>query len=200
MNYAFRIIPALAVFLTACQHTPPVPPTVLVDARPAEADARAVDTAERVCAVDSLRAERDARVETARDLVYGQLGAPDMQQTTDDRVTVNQPPAGPQSELTERLRVFELDLDAAYRFAATACQAYAMCMHSRDYDDRVCAGVRGSWDAAQERFVAASAELGQLRAHIANEETALHPERTSPRDRHERCDPPLTAVFTTQGC
>lgn len=213
MTLARFAIPALAMALTlgACHSHRQEPPLLVVDPSPAEINARAVDTAERICAVDSLRAARDETIRSARDLVYGRRGAPDMSQERDARVRVALPASGPQSELTERLRVFETDLDAAYRFASTACQAYAMCMHARDYDDRACEGVRGSWDAAQTRFIDASSDLGLLRADMSDA-SYLPPGPPYPlsgdgdhrgrgeRDGERGCDPRLSAVFTSRGC
>ena len=187
----------------------------------ATADAIAIDTALQVCNVDSLRAQRDERIEAARALlVTGFASGGDVNersQSTQGTLRVDQPPTGPQTERTEILRAFELDLDAAYRFAEGSCRAYAACMHQRDYQEGACVGSLNSWERSQDRFTEVSLSLAELRASIAAPvvqrrvygqsypRSDRHDHRHRPhRDRHHRkdrdCEGVIADLFTTSAC
>lgn len=191
---------------------PPPPPPVDFTSSPTF-DEVAIDTAERVCEIDSLRAQRDDRIEQARELIisgYG-LGADTnaRSETRYGELEVDMPPAGPQTERTELVRAFELDLDAAYRFASGACRSYALCMHQRGYEEAACGASRAAWDRAQDRFSEVSMSLADIRAEIATR--GSRPYRASqPRRQADRpcsgascerdCEGVIGDLFTTNPC
>jgi len=207
-----------AAALAGCAHDPydpgyhPETPPIVVSSEPVEAtaDAIAIDTALQVCEVDSLRAQRDERIEAARTLlVTGYASGDDVNersQSSQGRLVVDQPPSGPQSERTELVRAFELDLDAAYRFAEGSCRAYAACMHQRDYDEGACMASLHSWERSQDRFTEVSLSLAEIRAHIAAPRHHSHRNRHSHSDRRrahrntEDCDGVIADLFTTGAC
>ena len=181
----------------------------------ATADALAIDTALQVCEVDSLRAQRDERIEAARALlITGYASGGDVNERyeeTEGTLRVDQPPSGPQTERTEMLRAFELDLDAAYRFAEGSCRAYAACMHQRDYQEGACIGTLHSWERAQDRFTDVSLSLAEIRAEIAT--PSRHHRGYGhgyDRDRYDRryhrsrrdrdCEGVIADLFTTDAC
>lgn len=217
--------------LVGCKHTPiydPIPPAPFYPPSTtpvvATADAIAIDTALQVCEVDSLRAQRDERMEAARTLlITGYASGGDVNeraQSTQGTLRVDQPPAGPQTERTEILRAFEIDLDAAYRFAEGSCRAYAACMHQRDYQEGACVGSLASWERSQDRFTEVSLSLADLRASIAAPvvqrrvygQSYPHADRYDRydrrhrphRDRHHRkdrdCEGVIADLFTTNAC
>lgn len=189
-------------------YPPEEPPILLpVEPAPATADAIAIDTAVRVCEIDSLRAQRDERIQSARELlITGYASGGDVNErgeTREGTLSVDQPPAGPQSERTELVRAFELDLDAAYRFAAGSCRAYAACMHQRDYEEQACTASLQSWERAQERFADVSLSLAEIRAQIAAPAARgrPHAQRPGPRPRANRdCDGVIADIFTADAC
>lgn len=185
----------------------------------ATADAIAIDTALQVCEVDSLRAQRDERIEASRALlVTGYASGGDVNersQATQGNFRVDQPPSGPQTERTEILRAFEIDLDAAYRFAEGSCRAYAACMHQRDYQEGACTGSLNSWERSQDRFTDVSLSLAEIRAGIAapvvQRPVYGHSYQRDRYDRHHRphrdryrkdrdCDGVIADLFTTSAC
>lgn len=219
-----------ATALVGCARSPvyipppvnPFPPNVAPVV--ATADAIAIDTALQVCEVDSLRAQRDERMEAARTLlITGYASGGDVNeraQSIQGTLRVDQPPAGPQTERTEILRAFEIDLDAAYRFAEGSCRAYAACMHQRDYQEGACVGSLASWERSQDRFTEVSLSLADLRASIAapvvqrrvygqsyphGDRYDRYDRRHRPhRDRHHRkdrdCEGVIADLFTTSAC
>lgn len=220
-----------ATALVGCgptRHYEPLPPTPFYPPSTtpvvATADAIAIDTALQVCNVDSLRAQRDERIEAARALlVTGFASGGDVNersQSTQGTLRVDQPPTGPQTERTEILRAFELDLDAAYRFAEGSCRAYAACMHQRDYQEGACVGSLNSWERSQDRFTEVSLSLAEIRASIAapvvqrrvygqsyphGDRYDRYDRRHRPhRDRHHRkdrdCEGVIADLFTTSAC
>ena len=199
------------VALASCAKTGPVdppPPVQPVSYEPVEAtaDAIAINTALQVCEVDSLRAQRDERIESARALlVTGFASGGDVNEQTSESsgtMTVTQPPYGEQTERTELVRAFEIDLDAAYRFAEGACRAYAACMHQQDYEERACMATLQSWERAQDLFTEGSLSLAEIRAHIAR--PARHGNRNQTQNRPSRrereCDGVIAGLFTTDAC
>ncbi|XBQ15705.1 MAG: hypothetical protein ABL308_12190 [Oceanicaulis sp.] len=204
MKPAILAISAAALALAACVETgPPLPPNPgPVGPLPpsvAASDAAAIDIAERVCEISSLREERDSRIEIARSLVYGYQGEPDSTYEADERRLTQMPPAAPQSELTGLLRTFEFDLDAAYRFAAQSCRSYAMCMQVRGYDEGACSATRATWDSAQQRFMDASQGLGELRAAMVEDAT---PSRrpAGPSAQTDTCRSSIGSIFSARTC
>jgi len=198
------------VALAGCSTTPvePLPPLQPLRYDPVEAtaDAIAIDTALQVCEVDSLRAQRDERVESARALlVTGFASGDDVNERTSDSsgtLTVTQPPYGEQTERTELVRAFEIDLDAAYRFAEGSCRAYAACMHQRDYEEQACMASLQSWERAQDRFTEVSLSLAEIRAHIARPtRQQRHSHNHQNRQSSDRdCDGVIAGLFTTDAC
>lgn len=195
---------------------PPIDPYYPPAVEPVEAtaDALAIDTALQVCEVDSLRAQRDERIEAARALlVTGYASGGDVNERWEESegtLRVDQPPSGPQTERTEMLRVFELDLDAAYRFAEGSCRAYAACMHQRDYQEGACIASLNSWERAQDRFTDVSLSLAEIRAEIAapsrhhrgyghGHQRDRYDRRHRPR-RDRDCDGVIADLFTTDAC
>ncbi|EAP89823.1 MAG: hypothetical protein CMH91_03950 [Oceanicaulis sp.] len=210
-----------AAALAGCKTDPtyvhPVDPYYPPSTAPVEAtaDALAIDTALQVCEVDSLRAQRDERIEAARALlITGYASGGDVNERyeeTEGTLRVDQPPSGPQTERTEMLRAFELDLDAAYRFAEGSCRAYAACMHQRDYQEGACIGTLHSWERAQDRFTDVSLSLAEIRAEIAT--PSRHHRGYGhgyDRDRYDRryhrsrrdrdCEGVIADLFTTDAC
>lgn len=177
--------------------------------------AQAVSIAERICEIDSLRAQRDEQIETARNLAIFGFDSNNQSEERSGSIIVNDNPPGPQTEITELVRAFEIDLDAAYQFAATSCQAHAMCMQMNAHKEGRCSETRVSWSNAQERFVETSADLGDIRGQIASytaRPTIIQPD---PRRRHtrshdhrtqhhyrqrERCRDDIGDMFTTNRC
>jgi hypothetical protein len=204
---------ALAGCKTEPGYIPPVDPYYPPISEPvaATADAIAIDTALQVCEVDSLRAQRDERIESARALlITGYASGGDVNERWEDSegtLRVDQPPSGPQTERTEMLRAFELDLDAAYRFAAGSCRAYSACMHQRDYEERDCVASLNSWERAQDRFTDVSLSLAEIRADIAAPARHHHAygrdryDRRHARPRRDRdCEGVIADLFTTDAC
>jgi len=209
-----------AAALAGCKTDPvyvdPVEPYYPSSTAPVEAtaDALALDTAVQVCEVDSLRAQRDERIEAARALlITGYASGDDVNERyeeTEGTMRVDQPPSGPQTERTEMLRAFELDLDAAYRFAAGSCRAYAACMHQRGYEEQACIASLNSWERAQDRFTDVSLSLAEIRAEIATPrrhyrghgyDRDRYDRRYHHRGRRDRdCEGVIAELFTTDAC
>ena len=154
--------------------------------------AQSISTSERLCSIDSLRAQRDDQIRSARglsDMAVGLVNESDLgllgidiygERTLQSGETVvTEPPFGPGTEITRLIRTFETDLDASYRFASSSCQAYAMCMQGNRYDESRCSGTRESWVAAQTNFAETSADLAEIREAIAT----LHIENQRPYRR-----------------
>jgi hypothetical protein len=142
--------------------------------------AQAVSIAERICNVDSLRAQRDDDIRTARGLAdfgLGLLGVDDFgavgvsafgeREDINGNIEVSEAPYGPGTEITRLVRAFETDLDASYRFASSSCQTYSLCMQMNQSDETECNQTRIAWQDAQTRFTDTSARLGEIRETIA---------------------------------
>lgn len=199
------------VALAGCTHSEPLEPLLPLEPisyAPVEAtaDAIAIDTALQVCEVDSLRAQRDERVESARALlVTGFASGDDVNERSSERsgsLTVSQPPYGEQTERTELIRAFEIDLDAAYRFAEGSCRAYAACMHQQSYEEQACMASLQSWERAQDRFTEVSLSLAEIRAHIARptRHGHRHQSQSNTNRRDRECDGVIAGLFTTDAC
>lgn len=175
---------------------------------------RSADTAERVCSIDSLTQARDEWRSEIRDAgSYGRGG--EVRIETEERVSER--PYGRQTATVEMIRAFETDLDAAYRFATSSCQAYSVCMDQQGYDEYACQGSAQRWSEAQARFESMSGRLGEIRLVIAETCTDCrgyrgyrgyrdhrdgYPRRDRRywRDRSDYCDGVLGDVFTTGEC
>lgn len=204
----------LVLLLTGCsahspehEYVPPLPPPDFTSSPTFQEVA--IDTAERICEIDSLRAQRDDRIEEARELVIAGSDVNRRSQTRNGELEVQASPAGPQTERTELVRTFELDLDAAYRFAAGACRAYALCMHQRGYNEDDCGASRVAWERAQGRFADVSTSLASIRADIAlGRSTSHRASQTRPpaaqscqsRDCQRDCEGVIADLFTTDPC
>ncbi|MEO1039993.1 MAG: hypothetical protein AAFX09_10640 [Pseudomonadota bacterium] len=139
-------------------------------------DVFSVEAAERLCGIDSLTQQRDQMISEVRTSTFDsdQVFGPDERSEADTRTEtqnrVSAPPyLDPPSEAVELVRAFVTDLDASYRFATQSCQAYAMCMHQRGYNEDDCSASRGEWSRAQDRFSSMSDELSELRLDIATQ-------------------------------
>lgn len=178
---------------------------------------QSADTAERVCSIDSLTQARNEWRSEIRDAGgYGRRN--EIRIETEEQVSER--PYGPQTATLEMIHAFETDLDAAYRFATSSCQAYSVCMDQQRYDEYACSASAQRWSEAQARFEAMSGQLGRIRLAIAETCTGCrgyrgyrdhdgyrdrhegYPRRSrySRRDRHGYCDGVLGDVFTTGEC
>ena len=175
---------------------------------------RSVDAARQVCSIESLTAARD---EWRTEIRGGYRSSGEVRVESQSQVTER--PYGPQTERLELVRAFETDLDAAYRFATSSCQAYSVCMDQQRYDERACRQSGQRWSEAQDRFEAMSARLADIRLEISDSgygrpyrgydrryEGRVHDRgyrRTHDRrgrDRRDDCDGVLGDVFTTGEC
>lgn len=178
---------------------------------------QSADTAERVCSIDSLTQARNEWRSEIRDAgSYGRRN----EVRTEAETQVSERPYGPQTETIEMIHAFETDLDAAYRFATSSCQAHSVCMDQQGYDEYACGASAQRWSEAQARFEAMSGRLGEIRLEIAETCTScrgyrgyraqsgyrdhhdVYPrrDRYSRRDRNAYCDGVLGDVFTTGEC
>jgi len=155
--YTVSVLTTVALALSGCASTD---------------EAQAVSISERLCSIDSLRAERNESVRSAyglANLTYDFFD-PDGEETErDGDVIVENAPFGDGSEITRLIRAYELDLDAAYRFASTSCQAYTMCMQMNANTESNCNMSLDNWQNAQERFVDTSNNLGEIRESISRQ-------------------------------
>ena len=139
-------------------------------------DVFSVEAAERLCGIDSLKQQRDQMISQVRTstLDSDQIFGPDERAETDTRTETSNrvaapPYLDPPTEAVELVRAFVTDLDVSYRFATQSCQAYAMCMHQRGYNEDDCSASRGEWSRAQDRFSSMSDELSELRLEVATQ-------------------------------
>lgn len=179
---------------------------------------QSADTAERVCSIDSLTQARNEWRSEIRDAGTGYGRTGEIRVETEERVEAR--PYGPQTATLEMIRAFETDLDAAYRFATSSCQAYSVCMDQQRYDEYACQGSAQRWSEAQARFEAMSGRLGEIRLEIAENCADCRGYRSYQdhrryrgrhdgyprrgrhyrRDRDAYCDGVLGDVFTTGEC
>ena len=195
------------------------------------ADEFSLEAANQICAIDSLTQARDEMRTVVREARVGSepvnWSGQDYSETTTEEVrsqeVVTARPYGRQTETVELFRAFETDLDAAYRFATSSCQAYAMCMHQRGYNESECAASRLQWNDARSEFTDLSQDLSRIRLEIQENcndchlrVPAHHYRRYAPHRRHHGrcadgyCDRPdydgddcenvLGDVFTTSRC
>lgn len=175
---------------------------------------QSADTAQQVCSIDSLTQARNEWRSEIRDAgSYGRRN----EVRTEIETQVSERPYGPQTETIEMIHAFETDLDAAYRFATSSCQAHSVCMDQQGYDEYACGASAQRWSEAQSRFEAMSGRLGEIRLEIAETCTGcrgyrdyngyhdrqdgyLRRDRYSRRDRGAYCDGVLGDVFTTGAC
>ncbi|TGY87927.1 hypothetical protein E5163_13530 [Marinicauda algicola] len=227
-----------ALFLTGCVVPPPHadpydPYDPYYGARyaphPAEESA---DTAQQICSIDSLteaRNEMRSEIERAgydRGYYYGPDYDSRERARIETRESVSERPYGPQTETVELVHAFAADLDAAYRFATSSCQAYQMCMQNQGYEEAACMSTAQQWQDARRDFTALSGRLAEIRLAITQtchgcvRVPAPH-HRPHYRDPHcrdgycepdycegdycdgyyeEDCDDVLGDVFTTSPC
>lgn len=193
--------------------------------RPAEEGA---ETAQAICSIDSLtEARNEMRSEIERagyDRGYSYYGRDydsREQARIETRETVTERPYGPQTETVELVHAFESDLDAAYRFATSSCQAYQMCMQHQGYQETACMSTAQQWQDARRDFTALSGRLAEIRLAITQtchgcvrvpgpHHRPYHPPRHYDRCHDgycdddyyydEDCDSVLGDVFTTSTC
>lgn len=215
---ALRPLTGLAItaltlgLLAGCHHYPPppppdghvLPPMANVPAR----DVFSLEVAERICGIDSLTSQYQDMQRQVRDMQvpgpgypFGTGGGHTTHDESTSNRTVTRPVPGPQTAQVEMLRTLELDVDASYRFATSACQAYAVCMYQRSYQEGACQDPRREWTAAQERFDGLSARISQTRVDLANSTRLTGPggHHRPPAPVREGCRDQLGG-FTTAGC
>ncbi|MFW6300225.1 MAG: hypothetical protein ACOC20_04820 [Oceanicaulis sp.] len=180
------------------------------------------ETAQAVCSIDSLTTARNelrSEVENAGVSTgyygYGRDYGARERARIESRETVTTRPYGPQTETVELINAFTTDLDAAYRFATSSCQAYQMCMQNQSYDEAACINSADQWRDARREFTGLSSRLAEIRLAITEiqDEPAYHhrhyPRRHHDRCRdghcdrphhHEECESVLGDVFTTSTC
>ena len=141
------------------------------------ADEFSVEAAQRICSIDALTTARDEMRTVIRNVAFEDYDddffydEPNQSRTTSERIesrsAVTARPYGPQTEAVELVRSFETDLDAAYRFATSSCQAYAMCMHQQAYEEYACNESRLQWRESQVNFNRLSERLAEIRLEIS---------------------------------
>ncbi|PWE18215.1 hypothetical protein DDZ18_00990 [Marinicauda salina] len=192
-------------------------------------DSFSVEAAERICSIDSLTQARNEWRSEIRDTDWAidPLIGPDQSETGETNVQehdfVAPRPYGRQTETVELVRAFETDLDAAYRFAHSSCQAYAVCMHQRGYEEQRCSESRLQWTEARADFYDLSERLADIRLAMAESCPECRLADVAPRrpghhgrpgrpphhqpgghhggdGRYTECDGVLGDVFTTSAC
>ena len=181
-------------------------------------DAFSVEAAERICSIDSLTQARNEWRSELRETtrsVHPLTGAGEVDVREHDFTPPR--PYGRQTETVELVRAFETDLDAAYRFAHASCQAYAVCMHQRGYEEGRCTQSRSQWTEARTDFYDLSERLAEIRLAMAEtcpecrlrdissgQADAGHPPQPPHQGEHAgdhgECDGVLGDVFTTSSC
>jgi len=178
----------------------------------------AVSAATEICDIEALNTERSERVEEMRSLAYigrdDQGRQPVTRRTETEEVSdaqVIRPQPAYIGEKTEILRLFETDLDAAYRFAAAACRTHVLCLQSHGFEEGRCMTTGNFWAQAQDNFVnVTSINAMQVRQNLAQSQILEEPrtiiqEVRPPEEGARRAQPRcgsnvLGDVFTSGAC
>lgn len=214
---------SIALFVTGCTQSPPVAPLTGHMAGLSRHETAAV--AERICSVSGL--EEQHRVmqrqfaEISRDphwhaFLTGQAAT---RQATD--AVYRREPLGQDAdpaEASERIRlsrIVDLDIDASYRLAVSACQAYMFCAQTPGgaggYGATgfyACSDELSNWTRAQDRYSRISLQLAEIRTELARIGTTVPapaPVAPTPSPRPQSrpapaCRDHISGVFTSSSC
>jgi len=217
-----------AILMTACAslagcyvndgEQPPLEPYTDDEIVAPTFDEFAVSAASQICDIESLNTERLERIEEMRALAYDgydDQGRPARRETQVNEVReaqVDRVQPGYIGEKTEILRLFETDLDAAYRFAAAACRTHVLCLQNHAFDESRCSTTGQFWSTAQTNFVnVVSFNAMQVRQNLAQSRILEEPrtiivddereQETQPNQRQPRCGSNVLGdVFTSGPC
>ena len=211
------LLAGVSALLLGCETNQQSAPVLVIPTEPSYSD-----VAEQLCSVGGLsqqyalmrtqyeEIERDPRWHSA---VTGQAQTRHQVEQRYNRDPIDSTQeAGVLSERISLSRILELDIDASYRLAVSACQAHAYCIQTRDThasrssgSGDQCQGELENWSSAQERFSDVSLELASVRAELARIATpvpvvVVPPTRPTPERPHSSCRDYISGVFTTSAC
>jgi hypothetical protein len=209
---------SIALLVTGCTQSRPAAPLTGHMAGLSRHETAAV--AERICSVSGL--EEQHRVmqrqfaEISRDphwhtFLTGQASTNQRTDAVYRRVPLEQD-ADP-AEASERIRlsrIVDLDIDASYRLAVSACQAYMFCAQTpggaRGYGTagfNSCSDELENWTDAQNRYSHISLRLAEIRTELARIGTTVPapPPSPSPPSRPApACRDHISGIFTSSSC
>lgn len=168
---------------------------ILSGCAPSELNRFEFAVAESLCDVDALAEEKKTRLASVNDS-RASIRAHQNRTGTYEEETY--------TILEEKLRVYEADLEASYRFATQNCSVYARCLERQNHDEWSCKRTEERWSEAQGRFNDLILEGKRIDAYIIT--TLAKAKGKKKRCRHgdchrdcgyRDCDPPKKSCCDT---
>ena len=156
--------------------------------RPTETNRFNFEVSQQVCNVDALAEEKQTSLAVSND--------------TRQSIQAYQNKYGAYDEttgtvLSQKLAVYEAELEASYRFVTQNCGAYMRCLEQNQHNESMCWRIETRWNESQSRFATLARDIRVIAAQVEMKriEAESRKKRRRGHKGHDRCTT-INSIFT----